>query len=153
MSRVSTYLNFPDHTEEAFNYVVMFQLNGMQFMGLNGGPRFKINPSISFFVFHHLEEKLEEQWKKLSAGGKVLMPLDKYPWSQKYGWCQDVYGVNWQLMKDEDESKNIFPSLMFTKDNAGKAEQAIHFYTSIFENSEIKLVSKYEKGEPDVEGY
>lgn len=61
--------------------------------------------------------------------------------------------MNWQLMKDEDESKNIFPSLMFTKDNAGKAEQAIHFYTSIFENSEIELISKYEKGEPDVEGY
>lgn len=133
--------------------VVVFQLNGMQFMGLNGGPRFKITPSISFMVFNHSVEKIDEQWKKLSAGGKVLMPLDKYPWSEKYGWCQDAYGVNWQLMKDEDESKNIIPSLMFTKDNAGKAEQAINFYTSIFENSEIKLISRYEKGEPDVEGY
>ena len=133
--------------------VVIFQLNGMKFMGLNGGPRFKINPSISFFVFHKSEQKLEEQWKKLSAGGQILMPMNKYPWSEKYGWCQDVYGVNWQLMKDEDETKNIFPCLMFTKNKAGKAGEAIKFYTSLFQNSEIKLLSRYEKGEGDVEGF
>lgn len=132
--------------------VMMFELDGMKFMGLNGGPQFNINPSISFFAYCEGEEELEKIWNLLSEGGKVLMPLDKYPWSEMYGWCQDKFGVNWQLMKGENEQR-IVPSLMFTQDNSGRAQEAIDFYTSLFDDSAINMVSKYEKGEGDTEGF
>jgi predicted 3-demethylubiquinone-9 3-methyltransferase (glyoxalase superfamily) len=140
--------------------VVIFELNGKKFMALNGGPMFKINPSISFFVFCKTAEEVETKWKLLSEGGMALMPLNSYPWSEKYGWCQDRYGVNWQVMlplpsqtagKTEDE--NIVPNLMFTQSKSGKAQEAIDFYTSVFPNSKTEMIARYEKGEPDVEGY
>jgi predicted 3-demethylubiquinone-9 3-methyltransferase (glyoxalase superfamily) len=132
--------------------VVMFELDGVLFMGLNGGPTFKINPSISFFVFCESEEEVEQKWKLLSEGGGVMMALDKYPWNDKYGWCADKYGVNWQLMLGADARQKIVPSFMFTQGQSGKAEEAINFYTSLFDNSEIQLINRYGKGEGDVEG-
>ncbi len=132
--------------------VVMFELDGMKFMGLNGGPQFNINPSISFFVFCDNGEEVERKWNILSEGGNVLMALDKYPWSEMYGWCQDKFGVNWQLMIGQNEQK-ILPAFTFTQENSGRAEEAINFYSSIFDDSAINMVSKYEKGEPDTEGY
>ncbi|MEO8822476.1 MAG: VOC family protein [Ginsengibacter sp.] len=132
--------------------VVNFQLNGFKFMGLNGGPAFTINPSVSFFVFCENENEVEKKWNQLSAGGKILMPLNKYPWSEKYGWCQDEYGVNWQLMIDKKMEQKIIPAFMFTQKNNGRAEEAINFYTSVFKNAEIKMISRYEKGEHDTEG-
>ena len=131
----------------------MFELEGIQFMGLNGGPMFKINPSISFFVYCKSEEEIDKKWKQLSDGGSVLMALNKYPWNDKYGWCQDKYGVNWQLMLHDPAGQKIVPSFMFTQEQSGRAEEAINFYTSIFDNSKIEFISRYEKGEGDVEGH
>ncbi len=133
--------------------VVMFELNGIQFMGLNGGPQFKINPSISFFAYCDSIEEIDKKWNHLSEGGSVMMALDNYPWSEKYGWCQDKFGVNWQFMMNKDAVQKIVPALMFTKNQSGKAEEAINFYTGIFKNADVKLISRYEKGEHDVEGY
>ncbi len=133
--------------------VVFFELDGMQFMGLNGGPQFKINPSISFFVFGDSAEDIDKKWKHLSDGGSVMMPLDKYPWNEKYGWCQDKFGVNWQLMMNPGAEQKIVPSFMFTQHQSGRAEEAINFYTSIFKNSKVEMISRYEKGEGDVEGH
>ena len=132
--------------------VVMFELDGMLFMGLNGGPIFKINPSISFFVFCESQEEVDTKWGQLCAGGNVLMPLGKYPWNERYGWCQDKYGVSWQLMIGENEGQKIVPSFMFTQQQSGKAEEAINFYTSLFDNSEIQMINRYGKDEGDVEG-
>ncbi len=133
--------------------VVYFELDGVQFMGLNGGPQFKINPAISFFVFADSVEEIEKKWKLLSADGSVMMPLDKYPWNEKYGWCQDKFGVTWQLMMNNvGADQKIVPSFMFTQQQSGKAEEAINFYTSLFKNSKIEMISRYEQGEPDVEG-
>jgi predicted 3-demethylubiquinone-9 3-methyltransferase (glyoxalase superfamily) len=140
--------------------VVTFELNGKKFMGLNGGPMSKKNPSISFFAICKSEDEIQAKWNTLSEGGMVMMPLNSYPWSKKYGWCQDKFGVSWQLMlaaptqlggKMQEES--IVPCLMFTIGNSGKAGDAIHFYTSIFKNAETIMIARYEKGEPDVEGY
>ena len=82
------------------------------------------------------------------------MPLNKYPWSEKYGWIQDKFGIAWQLMltKPEMKEQRVIPALMFTKAVAGKAEEAMQLYTSLFPNSSLKEVSRYEKGEGDVEG-
>lgn len=140
--------------------VQIFDLSGKKFMALNGGPQFKMNPSISFFVICKTEEEIEAKWELLNEGGMIMMPLNSYPWSNKYGWCQDKYGVNWQLMIPlatqgigDMQSLSIIPSLMFTQQNSGRANEAIEFYTSIFPGSKTEMIARYEKGEPDVEGY
>jgi len=82
------------------------------------------------------------------------MPLDKYPWSEKYGWVQDKFGVSWQLSagKLEAVGQKFTPTFMFTQQYAGKAEQAIQFYTSVFKDSSIVGILKYTAEDPDVEG-
>ncbi|MDE3213944.1 MAG: VOC family protein [Bacteroidota bacterium] len=134
--------------------VVMFELEGKKFMGLNGGPHFKINPSISFFVLGESQEEINRKWEMLIKDGKVLMPLMKYPWNESYGWCQDQFGVSWQLMmgRFDNLKDKIIPSLMFTQSNAGKAEEAMQFYCKVFAHSSILEINRYAKGEGEEEG-
>ncbi len=132
---------------------VAFDLYGQPFVAINGGPVFKFNPSVSFFVNCKTEKEIEELWNKLSDGGKILMALDKYPFSEKYGWLEDKFGVSWQLIIFNGEAEQkIIPSLMFTKNVTGKAEEAINFYTSVFNNSKPGSFFRYEEGQaPDKE--
>lgn len=134
--------------------VVTLKISGRKFMLMNGGPMFKMNPSVSFYVIYETEEELVTVWNQLLDGGFALMPLDKYSWSEKYGWLQDRFGVNWQLTVDNSGKipQKVTPVLMFTGQQNGKAAQAIDYYTSIFEGSETIAISRYEKGENDVEG-
>ena len=146
---------FPDTAITAENpLVVTFESAGQKFMLLNGGPHFTINPSVSFFVVCETIEEVDKAWESLLDVGSVLMPLDKYDWSERYGWVQDKFGVNWQLSfgKKEDVGQKFTPTLMFTNSLAGKAEQAIQFYTSIFSNSSIRGILKYTAGDQDIEG-
>lgn len=113
-----------------------FQLNGQEFIALNGGPIFKFTPAISFFVNCETEEEIDELWKKFSEDGKILMELDTYPFSKKYGWVQDKFGLSWQLNL-AGATQKIIPFLMFTGQQLGKAEEAINFYASLFKNSEV----------------
>jgi predicted 3-demethylubiquinone-9 3-methyltransferase (glyoxalase superfamily) len=133
--------------------VVTFELSGKKFMGLNGGPQFKFNPSISFFVICETENEIDSVWNKLLEGAMVMMPLDKYPWSEKYGWLQDKFGISLQLMMGNAEAMGgkIIPAFMFTGSQAGKAEQAMNFYASIFSDSKIKDINRYIAGEHNVE--
>ncbi|MEZ4943238.1 MAG: VOC family protein [Saprospiraceae bacterium] len=131
--------------------VVDFLLGGRRFNALNGGPHFKFNPSVSFYTVFETEEELDAAWQKLSDGGSALMPLDKYPWSEKYGWLQDRFGLSWQLTlgKISEVGQRISPALMFTGEQHGKAEPAIALYSSIFKNPETKLLARYEAGDGD----
>ncbi|MCB9231968.1 MAG: VOC family protein [Bacteroidia bacterium] len=124
---------------------VNFELWGQKFMGINGGPMFKITPSISFYVVFDTEAEVVAAWEKLSEGGKVMMALDKYFWSDKYGWVEDRFGVSWQLAlgKFECTDQRILPCLLFTGENFGRAEAAIHFYQKTFPNTEILSLQKY----------
>ena len=133
-------------------FAVNYRLFGRRFMHLNGGPGYVINPSISFFINGESAAEVEALWEKLIVEGKVLMPLDTYPWSKKYGWCADKYGVNWQVMLGHESSCKIMPNLLFCGINNGKTQEAIEFYTQIFKPSSIIQISKYEKGEADTEG-
>lgn len=134
--------------------VVNFQVSGQKFMLLNGGPQFKINPSISFYVVCESLDEIDSAWEKLIEGGSALMPFDKYPWSEKYGWLQDRYGVNWQLSYGnmQEIGQRFTPALMFTQEKAGQAEQAISFYTSLFNDASIIFVDRYSSKDSDVEG-
>jgi predicted 3-demethylubiquinone-9 3-methyltransferase (glyoxalase superfamily) len=140
----------------------IFDLAGYRFMALDGGPIFKLNPSISFMLNfdpskdNHARENLDRMWGPLSSKGTVLMPLQEYPFSKHYGWVQDQYGVSWQLILTNPEGEErpfIIPSLMFVGKVAGKAEEATDFYLSVFKNSKRGMIVRYPKGmEPDKEG-
>lgn len=118
---------------------VDFILENLAIQGLNGGPIFKFSPSFSFLVNCESEEELNEKWRLLTESGSIRMPLDKYPWAEKYGWTVDRYGVDWQLSLSPKEEK-IMPALLFVDELFGKGEEAIRFYTSIFPNSNIESI-------------
>ncbi|MFA7419218.1 MAG: VOC family protein [Melioribacteraceae bacterium] len=142
--------------------VVSFELAGQKFMSISAGPFFKFNPSVSFFLnFDPSRDKnarknLDAAWEKLSEGGTELMPLDKYPFSEHYGWIQDKYGLSWQLIltnPDGEERPFIVPSLLFVGEVCGKAEEASNFYLSVFKDTKQGITARYPKGmEPDKEG-
>ena len=134
--------------------LMMFEIEGKKIMGLNGGPMFKINPSISLFVTCQSNEEIENIWNKLIEGGSAMMPLDKYPWSEKYGWLVDKFGMTWQLMLADlpEGGQKIIPSFLFVGEQYGKTEEAINNYTSIFPNSQIHTLQHYQAGEPQPEG-
>ncbi len=113
-----------------------FILEGQKFIALNGGPLYKITPAISFFVNCATADEVSGLWEQFSAGGMVMMPLDKYPFSEKFGWVQDRFGVSWQVSLAPRMQK-ITPFLMFSGSSFGRAEEAISFYTSVFNNSNV----------------
>jgi len=142
--------------------IVSFELAGHPFMAISAGPLFKFNPSVSFFVNFdpsrdkNARENLDILWEHLSQGGSALMPLQQYPFSERFGWVQDKYGLSWQLILSNPEGEErpvIAPSLLFVGDVAGKAEEAINFYLSVFEDSRLGSIMRYSAGqEPDKEG-
>jgi predicted 3-demethylubiquinone-9 3-methyltransferase (glyoxalase superfamily) len=142
--------------------IVSFELSGQSFMAISAGPLFQFNPSVSFIVnFDPSRDKdarnnLDTLWERLSQGGTALMPLDRYPFSEHYGWVQDKYGLSWQLILSDPEGEErpfIVPSLMFVGDVASRAEEAINHYLSVFKNSKLGTIMRYGAGqEPDKEG-
>ena len=139
---------FPDSTITTdTSMVVMFEIGGKKIMGLNGGPQFKINPSISLSVRCSLEET-DKIWNQLLEGGKVMMALDKYPWNERYGWLQDKFGMTWQIsVADKEGDFSITPCMLFTNYKFGKAQEAINLYTSVFENSSVDMIVHYPDGD------
>lgn len=129
--------------------VVVFDIEGMRFMGLNGGPLYKPNPTVSFFMTFKSQERLDKAWKGLSAGGKIMMPLDLYEWSPLYGWVEDRYGVSWQLtMADPDAgAQPVIPALMFVGEQFGKGEEALRHYSRIFGSSGTPFIYRYPDSE------
>ncbi len=116
MQKITPFLWFDNNAEEAVNFytsifknskiesvsrygdngpapqgtmmTATFQLEGQQFMALNGGPYFAFSPAISFFVDCKTQDELDELWDKLSEGGAV----------EQCGWLKDKFGVSWQIV-------------------------------------------------------
>ena len=142
--------------------IVSFTLAGQPFMGISAGPLFKFNPSISFMVnFDPAQDpdartRIDTVWAKLIEGGTALMPLDKYPFSERYGWVQDKYGLSWQLILTNPAGEKrpvIIPALLFVGDVCGKAEEAADYYISVFKDAQRGTIARYPAGmEPDKEG-
>lgn len=150
------YCSVFDHSEIISEnpVVVMFHLFGEKMMGLNGGPMFRLNPSVSFMITSETEKETEDLYAKLSDGGMVMMPLAKYGWSPKYAMLQDKFGVSWQLYtgkKEHTGNQVISPTLLFTGKYCGKAEEAVHFYTTLFPHSEKQGILHYAPGDEDRE--
>ncbi|MDD4971249.1 MAG: VOC family protein [Paludibacter sp.] len=121
-----------------------FRLEGKTFYALNGGPEFTFTPSTSFYVTCKSLQEIKRLWALLSDGGTVMMELAKYPFSDRYGWVQDKFGISWQLILWGD-TNNITPFLMFAGEHQGKAEEAMNFYTSLFKNSGITSLTRYKE--------
>jgi predicted 3-demethylubiquinone-9 3-methyltransferase (glyoxalase superfamily) len=140
MQKITTFLWFNGNAEEAANYyvstfkhskivntarfgdagpgpkgsvmLVTFELEGQQFMALNGGPQYTISPAISLFVNCETQAEVDELWAKLTSGGKEV----------QCGWLTDRFGVSWQiiprefmqLMQDKDpvKSQRVFKAMM-----------------------------------------
>lgn len=142
--------------------MVMFRLRGHDFIAISAGPVFKFNPSVSFMLnfdpsqSKNAQEDLDRIWGKLSEGGTTLMPLGEYPFSKRYGWIQDKYGLSWQLILTDPEGEQrpfITPSLLFTGEVCGKAEEAKDYYISVFKNSRNGIIARYGANmDPDKEG-
>lgn len=89
-----------------------FQIEGQEFMALNGGPHYKFTPAISFFVNCETQEEVDELWEKLSAGGEAM----------QCGWLKDKFGVTWQIIpnalgellgdKDPQKSQRVMKAMM-----------------------------------------
>lgn len=140
MSKITPFLWFDDKAEEAVTFytaifknskigsvtrygeggpgpkgTVMsatFQLDGQDFIALNGGPHFTFSPAISFFVNCEAQEEVDALWEKLSAGGE----------QQRCGWVKDKYGLSWQIVptvlgemlqdKDAEKSKRVMQAML-----------------------------------------
>ncbi len=143
---------------------VSFELAGLPFMAISAGPLFKFNPSVSFHINCRTKEEVDAIWEHLAPGGKVLMPLDTYPFSARYGWLEDRYGLSWQVIHvgGRDVRQKLTPALMFVGNVCGKAEEAINFYVSVFKNApdgrnigetKTDVLARYgNREEPDKEG-
>lgn len=145
ITNVTTIHDVPSPTGDSD--IVSFELMGQPFMAISAGPDFKFNPSVSFMVnFDPSRDKnaranIDALWNKLSQNGAVLMPIQEYPFSKRYGWLQDRYGLTWQLMLTNPEGEErppIVPFLMFVGDVCGKAEQALNFYLTVFKGAPVK---------------
>lgn len=142
--------------------VVAFTLAGQPFMAISAGPLFTLNPSISFLVNFDpssdvdARANLDTLWAALIDGGQALMALAEYPFSRRYGWLQDRYGVSWQLILSAPGGEPrpfITPALLFTGDICGKAEEAGAFYRSVFPGSRAGQLVRYPAGtQPEREG-
>ena len=127
MQKITTFLMFEGQAEEAMNFYISlfndsaitsmmrygpnemgaegsvmhatFTLNGQTFMCIDSYVQhaFTFTPAISLYVTCETEAEIDELFAKLSEGGEIMMPLDRYPFSKKFGWLADKFGVSWQL--------------------------------------------------------
>jgi predicted 3-demethylubiquinone-9 3-methyltransferase (glyoxalase superfamily) len=152
--KITTYLWFDNNAEEAVNFYVSifknskilelvrygdagpgpkgtvmvgtFQLEGQEFMALNGGPHFKFTEAISLFVTCESQEEVDDLWKKLTAGGGA---------PSQCGWLKDKFGLSWQIIpsvllelladKDAVKSKRVMEAMLqMTKIDVKRLKQA-----------------------------
>lgn len=113
---------------------VDFELEGQPFSAISAGPGFRLNPSISLFVTCGSADEVEVLWQALIQNGTALMELQEYPFSKRFGWLQDRFGVSWQLALSEGSqpTEKIVPYLLFSGPAKGKAADAMRFYTDVF---------------------
>jgi predicted 3-demethylubiquinone-9 3-methyltransferase (glyoxalase superfamily) len=158
-SQVGTVTLYPDSGQELHGrkpdsaMTVGVRLGDTEMLMLNGGPQFKFTPAISLFVILEDAAAVDRLWNGLAEGGRVMMPLDKYDWSERYGWVADRWGLNWQvaLGRHADVGRTVTPSLLFGGAAAGQAEAAIEHYVSAF-GATVDGIHRYDGTGKDAAG-
>lgn len=151
VTNVTTLHNTPSGDSD----IVSLELSGQPFMAISAGPFFRFNPSVSFMVMCDSRDEVDRIWHSLLPGGMILMELGEYPFSARYGWLQDKFGLSWQIYctNGEPASQKIIPVMMFVGEVCGRAEEALNYWTSVFHPAKIETLLRYGKGdEPDKEG-
>ena len=146
-------------TEQAPGLAATVSIHGFRLSLINGGNQYAPNPSISCILnFDPLlfggEEQartyLDELYERLSTGG-VLMELGEYPFSPRYAWVRDRFGMTWQLMltdPDGDPRPFVIPSFMFGGTNHAHAEEATDAWIALFDNARRGALYRYEESGP-----
>lgn len=130
--------------------VVTVTMAGTRLSLINAGPEIQPNSTISFALnfdpqffggsAQEAGEALDRVWGELAREGTVLMALSEYPFSPRYGWVQDRYGISWQLsvtFPDAPSSEFLVPSLLFCGQAQNRAAEAVDFYLSVFGDGEL----------------
>ena len=118
---------------------VDFSLAGYRLLALNGGPGFDFTPALSFFVTCESGAEVDEIFGRLAEGGRELLELGPSPFSERYGWTADRFGVTWQVYQGslaDVHGQKIIPALTFSA-AAGRAHEALRRYTGIFPDSSV----------------
>ncbi len=145
---------------------VALTVSGYRFTLINAGDEFSPNPSISFMLnfdpllFDGSEElarsSLDRLWAGLSEGGTALMPLGEYPFSDRYGWVQDRFGVSWQLILTDpagDPRPFVLPTLVFGGEAQNRAGEAVEHYLDTFDDAEMGVIARFDQAHgPAAEG-
>ena len=145
--------------EQVPGYAATVSIHGFRLSLLNGGDQDAPNPSISCILnFDPLlfggEDQartyLDELYERLSTGG-VLMELGEYPFSSRYAWVRDRFGMTWQLMLTDPAGEPrpfILPSFMFGGTNHANAEEATEAWIALFDDAHRGALRRYEEGGP-----
>ena len=145
--------------EQVPGYAATVSIHGFRLSLINGGDQYAPNPSISCILnFDPLlfsgEEQarayLDELYERLSTGG-VLMELGEYPFSPRYAWVRDRFGMTWQLMLTDPAGEPrpfILPSFMFGGANHANAEEATDTWIALFDDARRGALRRYEEGGP-----
>ena len=145
--------------EQAPGLAATVSIHGFRLSLINGGDQYAPNPSISCILnFDPLlfggEDQarayLDELYERLSGGG-VLMELGEYPFSARYTWVRDRFGMTWQLMLTDPAGEPrpfILPSFMFGGTNHANAEEATEAWIALFDDSRRGALRRYEEGGP-----
>jgi predicted 3-demethylubiquinone-9 3-methyltransferase (glyoxalase superfamily) len=141
----STIADTPSGTVETLS----ISLAGLDFTLLSAGPEFRFTPAVSFLVALETKEEVDRIWRTLREGGSELMPLGTYPFSERYAWVIDRFGLSWQLMFNGGGTigQRITPTIMFVGEQCGKAEEAVSYYASVFGETRIVHLLHYGPGE------
>lgn len=128
---------------------VDFTLDGVDFFAISAGPIFELNSATSLMVTCHSAEEVDQLYEKLGEGSTTMMPLGAYPFSKRYVWFADKFGLNWQLcyFETDEISQKIRPVLLFGAEACGQAEEALRFYESVFPDTVPGYVNHYLPGE------
>ena len=128
---------------------VEFSLGGVEMSAISAGPYFELNSAISMMVTCRSAAEVDALYAKLGEGASILMPLDAYPFSKRYVWLKDRFGLDWQLcyFETDEIAQKIRPVLLFSAEVCGKAEEALTFYQSVFPDSVPGYFNHYAPGE------
>ena len=130
-----------------------WRLEELEIRVLSASAPFHLTPAFSFLVACSSPEEVDEKYRQLSVGGKILMPLASYSFSPRYAWVVDRYGLSWQLMDFSGRKvpQRLIPTLMFTSQAAGQCEQALRQYCQAAQTSAIDHLDRYGSGlEPNL---